>query len=155
MLRQIDRLPRSSQITVMPTDSDRLHVLVVDDEASVCAFVERTLRGAGYDVMVASDGPEALRLVEAQRQRFALFVVDLVMPEMRGDELARQLRQRDLDVKVLYFTGYSDQLFEERQTLWANEAFVDKPVTVSGLLEAVSLLLFGHKDGPAGRTSAA
>ncbi len=139
----------------MPTEAERLSVLVVDDEASICAFAERTLRRAGYEVMVASDGPEALRLVEAQRQPFALFVLDLVMPDMRGDELARQLRQRDLDAKVLYFTGFSDRLFEERQTLWQHEAFIEKPVTVNELLEAVSLLLFGHTDGPAGRTSAA
>ena len=71
------------------------------------------------------------------------------MPQMRGDELGRRLRQRDPDVKVLYFTGYSDQLFEDRQTLWEHEAFIEKPVTSDGLLEAVSLLLFGHTDGPA------
>jgi two-component system cell cycle sensor histidine kinase/response regulator CckA len=139
----------------MPGVPDNLQVLVVDDEPSVCIFAERTLRSAGYDVMVASDGPEALRLVEAQHQRFALFVLDLVMPQMRGDELARQLRQRDLDAKVLYFTGYSDQLFEDRPTLWQNEAFLEKPVTVNELLEAVSLLLFGHTDGPPPHTSAA
>jgi DNA-binding NarL/FixJ family response regulator len=75
---------------------------------------------------------------------------------MRGDELARQLRQRDPDVKVLYFTGYSDRLFEHRKTLWEHEAFIEKPVTVNGLLEAVSLLLFGQTNGPAaGRRSAA
>jgi CheY-like chemotaxis protein len=139
----------------MPSATDSLLVLVVDDEPSVCTFAERTLRTAGYEVMVASDGPEALRLVEAQRQRFDLFVVDLLMPQMRGDELARQLRQRDLDAKVLYFTGFSDRLFEERPTLWQNEAFLEKPVTVNELLQAVSLLLFGHTDGPAPRTSAA
>lgn len=138
----------------MPNSPDALHVLVVDDEPSVCTFAERTLRSAGYEVVVASDGPEALQLVEARSQPFALFVLDLVMPQMRGDELARQLRHRDLDTKVLYFTGYSDRLFEDRQTLWQNEAFIEKPVTVSELLEAVSLLLFGHTEGPAGRTPA-
>jgi two-component system cell cycle sensor histidine kinase/response regulator CckA len=81
--------------------------------------------------------------------------VDVVMPGMRGDELTRQLRRRDPDAKVLYFTGYSDQLFENRQALWEHEAFIEKPVTVNGLLEAVSLLLFGHTDGPAGKPSAA
>jgi len=123
---------------------------------SVRAFAERALRAAGYEVMAASDGPEALRLVEARSVAFDLFLVDLVMPHMRGDELARQLRQRDRDVRVLYLTGYSDRLFEERQTLWEHEAFLEKPVTINGLLEAVSLLLFGHTNGPAGgRTSVA
>jgi two-component system cell cycle sensor histidine kinase/response regulator CckA len=135
---------------------DALRVLVVDDEASVRGFAERALRGAGYEVIVASDVPEALQLVELQRRPFDLFVVDVVMPQMRGDQLARQLRQRDPDVKVLYFTGYSDRLFEERKTLCQHEAFIEKPVTVNGLLEAVSLLLFGQTDGPAaGRSSAA
>jgi two-component system cell cycle sensor histidine kinase/response regulator CckA len=98
---------------------------------------------------VASDGPEALRLSEAQRRPFDLFVVDVLMPLMRGDELGRQLRQRDPDVKVLYFTGYADRLFEERPTLWEHEAFLEKAVTVEGLREAVSMLLFGHTHGPA------
>jgi len=134
---------------------DTLRVLVVDDEESIRGFAERALRGAGYEVVVAPDGPEALWLVEAQPRPFDLFVVDVLMPQMCGDELGRQLRQRDADVKVLYFTGYIDRLFEDRQTLWEHEAFIEKPVTVTGLLEAVSLLLFGHTHGPAGRSSAA
>ena len=125
------------------TSPNSVRVLVVDDEPSVLAFAERALTGAGYQVAVASDGPDALRLVEADSRPFDLFVLDVQMPRMRGDELGRQLRQRDPDVKVLYFTGYSDQLFEDRQTLWEHEAFVEKPVTVTGLLEAVSMLLFG------------
>lgn len=127
---------------------DTWRVLVVDDEGSVLAFVERALRGAGYEVAVASDGLEALRLVEAEPRPFDVFVVDVVMPLMRGDELGRRLREQDPDVKVLYFTGFSDRLFESRQTLWKHEAFIEKPVTVRGLLEAVSLMLFRHTKGP-------
>jgi CheY-like chemotaxis protein len=127
---------------------DTPRVLVVDDERSVLAFVERALRGAGYEVAVSSDGPEALRLVEAAPRPFDVFVVDVVMPLLRGDELGRRLRQQDPDVKVLYFTGFSERLFESRPTLWKHEAFIEKPVTVRGLLEAVSLMLFGHTKGP-------
>jgi hypothetical protein len=46
-------------------------------------------------------------------------------------------------LKSLYFTGYSDRLFERRKVLWEHEAFLEKPVTPKGLLEAVSLLLSG------------
>ena len=66
-----------------------------------------------------------------------------MMPAMTGDELARLLRQSQPELKVLYLTGYSDRLFKEKTTLWADEAFLDKPCTVKGLREAVSLLLFG------------
>jgi len=60
------------------------------------------------------------------------------------------------DARILHFTGSSDRLFEDRKTLLEHEAFIEKPVTVKGLLEAVSLLLFGHTHGPvAGRRSAA
>jgi two-component system, cell cycle sensor histidine kinase and response regulator CckA len=121
-------------------------VLVVDDEESIRTFAERALRDASYEVAVASDGPEALRIVEEQAP-FDVFVIDIVMPHMRGDELARQLRQANPDVKVLYFTGYSDRLFDEKMTLWEHEAFVEKPVNMKGFLEAVSLLLFGHTQG--------
>ena len=134
--------------------ADTSRVLVVDDEESIRKFAERALRGAGYEVVVASNGPDVLRLVDTAA-RFDLFVLDLQMPQMRGDELARRLHQRDLDVKVLFFTGYSDHLFAERAVLWQNEAFVEKPVSLKGLQEAVSLLLFGHINGPdVGRSSA-
>jgi len=123
-----------------------VRVLVVDDEESILTFAERTLRDAGYEVVLASDGPEALRIVETQSP-FDLFVIDILMPQMSGDELARRLRQVDQDAKVLYFTAYSDRLFEDRKVLWENEAFIEKPVTAKGLLEAVSLILFGHVGG--------
>jgi two-component system cell cycle sensor histidine kinase/response regulator CckA len=122
-------------------------VLVVDDEESVRTFAARALRDAGYEAVVAADGPEALRLVERQPP-FDLFVLDLMMPGMTGDELARQLRGADPDVKVLYFTGYSDRLFRDKPTLWEHEAFLEKPVTMKALPEAVSLLLYGHTHGP-------
>ena len=124
-----------------------VRVLVVDDEAGIRAFAARVLGGAGYATAVAGDGPEALRMAEEEGP-FDLFVVDVNMPGMRGDELARRLRQRDHDVKVLYFTGFSDRLFKERSVLWEGEAFLEKPVPRNGLLEAVSLLLFGHTHGP-------
>jgi two-component system, cell cycle sensor histidine kinase and response regulator CckA len=122
-------------------------VLIVDDDESVRALVARMLGGGGYDAVVASDGEEALRLVEAQGP-FDGYVIDVTMPKMSGAELARRLRYADPDAKVLFCTGYSDRLFEERGTLWQHEAFIDKPFSLGALREAVSLLLFGHTRGP-------
>jgi CheY-like chemotaxis protein len=110
------------------TGEHHIRVVVVDDDASVRGSAERACHRAGSEVVVASDGPEALRLVKAQPRPSDLFVVDVVMPEMRGDELNRHPRQRDPDVKVLYFTGCADRLFEDRKALGEHEAFVEKPV---------------------------
>ena len=118
-------------------------MLIVDDEASLRMLAERILHRAGYETAVAADGLEALKIAEAQ-DPFDLLLADVVMPDMHGDELARRLLRREPDLKVLYFTGYSDQLFAERTTLGANEAFIEKPVTTKGLVEAVSLMLSGH-----------
>ena len=124
-----------------------LSVLVVDDEDLVRKFVERVLREAGYQTATASDGPEALE-VAAKLETFDMLVTDVMMPQMTGDELARRLRVTTPALKVLYLTGFSDRLFKEKVTLWADEAFLDKPCSVKGLLQAVSLLLFGHFELP-------
>lgn len=129
------------------TPSRPLNVLIVDDEPSVQRFVERVLSEAGYATTVASDGPEALEAA-SRMEELDLVVTDVMMPQMTGDELGRRLRAQRPSVKVLYLTGFSDRLFKEKVTLWADEAFLDKPCTVKGLLEAVALLLFGSFDAP-------
>jgi CheY-like chemotaxis protein len=75
-------------------------------------------------------------------------VVDVMMPSMRGTELADAIRQREPRAKILYFTAYSHALFTGAQLLKENEAFVQKPVSKQELLEAVSLLLFNDLKGP-------
>jgi CheY-like chemotaxis protein len=129
------------------TPSRPMSVLIVDDEPSVQRFVERVLSEAGYVTTVAGDGPEALEAASKMEQ-FDILVTDVMMPQMTGDELARRLRGLRPSLKVLYLTGFSDRLFKEKVTLWADEAFLDKPCSLKGLLEAVALLLFGQFDAP-------
>ena len=118
----------------------------MDDEESIRTFADGSLRNAGYDTTLASSATEALAIAE-QQDPFDLVLADLMMPDMQGDELARRLRQLHPDLKILYLTGWSPELFKERTTLWEDEAFLDKPTTEDGLLEAVSLILFGHMHG--------
>jgi len=123
-------------------------VLVVDDEESVRVFVERALRAAGYEVSSAANGFDALRIADEQ-EPFSLFILDMVMPQITGDEVSRRLHRSNPDARVLYFTGYSDRLFDDRNVLWENESFIEKPASVQALLEAVSFSLFGDTRGPA------
>ncbi len=117
-------------------------ILIVDDEEPVVKFVDRVLKDAGYQTATALNGPEAVETAKKIGPLGAL-VTDVMMPGMTGDELARVLRQGEPGLKVLYLTGYSDRLFKEKSTLWADEAFLDKPCTMKGLREAVSLLMSG------------
>lgn len=114
-----------------------LRVLVVDDEAPIRNYVNRVLQKAGYQTTVAEDALEAVRLTWSHGP-FDVLVTDLVMPHLSGDELARRLRTIQPDLPVLYVTGFSDRLFADRQLLWESEAFLDKPFSPTGLLEALA-----------------
>src|SRR5690349_8304458 len=132
---------------LMKTPEPQGPILVVDDEEAVLRFVDRVLRDAGYKTAVATSGAEAIEVAKRVGPLGAL-VTDVMMPGMTGDELARMLRQTEPTLKVLYLTGYSDRLFKEKTMLWADEAFLDKPCTVKGLREAVSLLMTGKFEAP-------
>ena len=121
-------------------------ILVVDDESTLRAFAQRVLTDAGYAVDTASGGPDALNIVDHEGS-FDLFVIDVIMPEMRGDQLGRELLQRHPEAKVLYFTAYVDLIFKHKTVSWENEAFLEKPVSGARLRKAVSLLLFEHTHG--------
>ena len=134
----------ASRVTALPAAPPR--VLIVDDELEVRLFVDRVLRTAGYETTTVADGPAAVEA--AKVEKFDLLVTDLMMPEMAGDEVAPRVRAFKRGLKVLYLTGFSDHLFRDKVQLFEGEAFLDKPCSVQGLLEAVSLLLFGHLEGP-------
>jgi two-component system cell cycle sensor histidine kinase/response regulator CckA len=142
---------RAARMKRMPPAA--ISVLVVDDEEPVRKFVERVLREAGYKTATAPDGPEAIEVAKKMAS-LDILVTDVMMPQMTGDELARRLRQTEQrGLKVLYLTGFSDRLFKEKVTLWEDEAFLDKPCGVQGLLQAVALLLFGRFEVPIDYTS--
>jgi CheY-like chemotaxis protein len=126
-----------------PTDTEPSRILIVDDELSVREFVSRVLHGAGYATAIAVDAAGAMQIARSSGP-FTLLLTDIMMSHMNGDELAIRLRQSEPALKVLYLTGYCNQLFVEKIALREGEAFLDKPCTVKGLLEAVSLLLFGR-----------
>jgi two-component system cell cycle sensor histidine kinase/response regulator CckA len=126
-----------------PRRTNPIRVLVVDDEPQICEFVSRVLDDAGYQVTTAGDGPGAIALV-AERGAPDLLLTDFRMPQMNGDELAARLRQSLPDLKVLYLTGYSQALFDNRPLLWEGEAFLDKPCSPAELLEGVSMSLFNR-----------
>ena len=124
------------------TQIRRPHVIIVDDEPALRNLVRRMLEPAGYIVREAHDPFDACALAESA-EPLDLLVADYRMPDLTGGEVACRIRKAKPYVKVLFITGFPDDLFDERRALWDGESFLEKPFSKKGLLEAASLLLFG------------
>ncbi|MCG8589745.1 MAG: response regulator [Proteobacteria bacterium] len=110
-------------------------LLVVEDEPAVRHLVCRILRRAGYRVLEAGDGKEALSVAARYPAEIHALVTDVVMPLMRGGELARQLRRQRPETRVLFLSGYPDE--PESQESLRSHAFLAKPFSEQQLLSVL------------------
>jgi CheY-like chemotaxis protein len=118
-------------------------VAVVDDDPMMLDVLARILQRENYQLLMAGGGPEIMDKIDKYPGTVDLLVTDYSMPDMQGRELADKVRERFPAVKVLYQTGFSDKLFEDRAELEDGAAFLEKPFTARGLREAARLVLFG------------
>jgi two-component system, cell cycle sensor histidine kinase and response regulator CckA len=115
-------------------------ILVVEDEAMVRSIMARTLRDCGYSVLEAFHGKEALALLEAERGEVSLLVVDLVMPEMGGRELAARVAERWPEIPILFISGYTGVDVVRRGLLEEGREFLQKPLAPEELARKVRQL---------------
>jgi two-component system, cell cycle sensor histidine kinase and response regulator CckA len=118
-------------------------VLLVEDEDAVRTLTQRVLEGQGYTVLVAEDGPTALALAGRHSGAIHLLISDVVMPKMRGREVASRLAELRPETKVLFISGYAGEAATRRGILEAGMAFLQKPFTVEGLARKVREVLDG------------
>ncbi|GEP08250.1 cell cycle histidine kinase CckA [Methylobacterium gnaphalii] len=125
-----------------PTDvTGQATIMLVEDEDPVRAVNSRALMARGYTVLAAASGPEALRLMEEHDYRVDLVVSDVVMPEMDGPTLLRELRKMRPDLRVIFVSGYAEDVF--RKNLHEGESFdyLAKPFSLKQLVETVKTTL--------------
>ncbi len=112
-------------------------VLLVEDDDAVRRLARRVLSGAGYDVLGANGGREALDLLQRHPGPIALVVADLVMPEMNGRELVTRMRAVRPELRVLFVSGYTDDDIVRRGLTTPGSRFLEKPFSPTALIEAV------------------
>lgn len=117
-------------------------VLLVEDEADVRTLTCEFLKAAGYQVLTAVDGEEGLDIAQKIADQIDVLVTDVVMPRMRGPELAKQLRRRLPDLKVVYMSGYTEE-FSEGQSILEGASFLQKPFSRDALLRQIHDTLKG------------
>ncbi len=116
-------------------------VLVAEDQIEVRTLVSAALRAYGYRVLEAASGNEALEVYAEHKGLVDLLLSDVVMPGMPGTELARQLLEQKQNLKVLYMSGYSDDLVARRGVLDPGVAYLPKPFTPDTLAAKVREVL--------------
>jgi two-component system cell cycle sensor histidine kinase/response regulator CckA len=97
------------------TDSER--VLLAEDQLSIRAVLREFLESKGYKILEAQNGSQALELAEHHSGSIEVLVTDVIMPQIRGCELAKRVTEFNPDICVIFMSGYSEDVLLENQ-LW-------------------------------------
>ena len=116
-------------------------VLLVEDDAAVREAAARALGSGGYRVIAAAGAAGALEALKAEAHPPAMLVTDVVMPDATGRELADQLRREQPGLRVLFLSGYAQDLIGHHGVLDPTESFLAKPFTATSLLSTVRKVL--------------
>jgi two-component system cell cycle sensor histidine kinase/response regulator CckA len=118
-------------------------ILLVEDEDGLRALNARGLASRGYTVLQAANGVEAIEVFGKHGGEVDLVVSDVMMPEMDGPTLLRELRKTDPALKIIFVSGYAEDAFEKSLPAGEQFAFLPKPFTLKQLVAAVKETMQG------------
>lgn len=119
-------------------------IMLVEDEEAVRAFAARALASRGYTVHEASTGIEALELMEEIDDTIDLVISDVMMPEMDGPTLLKNLRKTQPELKIIFVSGYAEDAFAKNLDENETFSFLPKPFSLKQLATAVKEVLDGE-----------
>jgi PAS domain S-box-containing protein len=131
--------------SIVPIQGNGELILVVDDEPNILSITKMILEKHRYDVLLASDGTEALAIFAQQMQSIRLVLTDISMPYMDGASLARALRKMKPDLPVIASTGQGEPPGGAEFQALGVKNFLTKPYNTEKLLAAVHETLQGHE----------
>ncbi len=118
-------------------------ILLVEDEEGLRTLNARGLVSRGYTVLEAGNGVEAMEVLEKRGGDVDLVVSDVVMPEMDGPTLLKEMRQRNPELKIIFVSGYAEDAFQRSLPEHGQFAFLPKPFTLKQLVAAVKETMAG------------
>ncbi len=125
-------------------------LMVVEDDEVVRGLAARILAEAGYRVVEAPSGDEALRRAREGEDAIDLLLTDVIMPQMNGRDLARQMRALQPAIKVVFLSGYPDEAIAHHGVLRPGVSLVEKPFSARSLMSVVRAVLDGRAPGGTG-----
>jgi len=131
----------TSASSVRPSSAGHETLLLVEDEAMILRVARTALERRGYRVLCASNGAEALELARATVARIDLMITDVIMPTIGGRELAARICEQRPNVKVLYTSGYAENVLANQGVLPEGVHFLQKPYALAQLAQLVRELL--------------
>ena len=144
--RCIDEAGRDASVgSVSPVKRGDEGILLVEDELSLLELTKLMLESCGYQVFSASRPREALRMVEAHAEAIQLVVTDVIMPEMSGRGLERELLVRYPKLVFLFMSGYAGSVIEPHGVMQEGVHFIEKPFSVQALAGKVREVLDGGR----------
>jgi PAS domain S-box-containing protein len=132
--------PRPEQTAPAKAAGNRATILLVDDERMIRQLTRTILEKAGYEVLLAEDGAQAIELYDAYHDRIALVILDAIMPRLSGREALRELAPRFPNMNVLFSSGYSTEALSLAEFPQVR-GFLPKPYRAEQLLDAVAAIL--------------
>jgi PAS domain S-box-containing protein len=126
-----------------PTSEPGYTVLLAEDDPSVRRMLSQILVSAGYVVLQAENGVEALEIARRHREQIAALVTDIVMPQMGGIELAKQLESVCPEARIVYMSGFSENMALVNEPVRKGALFLPKPFPLREFVEKLADLIGG------------
>lgn len=131
--------PLEALTSASPVSDGRPRILLVEDDGDVRMAVQDMLKSAGFEVHEASDGMDALERLQEMMRPPSLIITDVMMPRMTGPQLAKQVHETMPGTRVLFMSGYSDQILEPVGN--SPFAFIAKPFRATDLIKTIRAIL--------------
>ncbi len=132
---------KESSEPIISDFSRKIRVLLVEDDRDVMDLISTILNEFNLDVVEITNPLEAIKIVREGGERFDLLLTDVIMPEMNGKELYERLKEIQKDIKVIYMSGYTENIISDKGILKPDINFISKPFSAAKLIDVIKKVI--------------